>query len=141
MELQRLYRILGQLQEEVERAVGNKVIFECAGESDHNKEMHLRRHHYKVPNGHPRVVAWCRVMPNGHMKVEPKRPCARVSVLAKLLDGDDPQIRTLEWHPRGDWDSGSGEMRAYIYEVDDNGHNHARYALIMACRACLRPAA
>ena len=137
MELNNLYQILLDLALATEKAVGEKLIFEPAGDSDSHKELHLRRHHYKVPNGSPQVFAWCRVMPDGPSVVWPKKPCARVSILAKLLDNNDPQIRLLETHSSGDWGRSPGEFRGCIYGANNTAYNHVLYALVMACKNCL----
>lgn len=138
MELHGLYGLLARLAKDTQRSISGGVMFEPAGGSDTHKEKHLRLHHYKVPNGHPQVVAWGRVMPNGPRKAKPRGPCARVSILSKLLDGDDPSVSCLECDPSGDWGTGHGEMYGYIYEANDRGYHCVVHALTMACMACLK---
>lgn len=137
MELRRLYDILERLRADTETGVGNEVILEPAGESDADKEGHLRRHHYKVPGGHPQVFAWGWVMSRGPNNVKPKGPCAKVSVRNKLLDQDDPRIRRLELDTKGDFGSGPGERYRCIYKDGDEVYHDVLYALIMEGKACL----
>jgi hypothetical protein len=138
LELDDLYQILISLTQETEREVGSEVIFECNSKRDEDKEERLRRHHFKVPNGKSiKVVGWGRVMPIGTRGGGPQKPCASVSILAKLVDSSDPQVRSLEFRHRGDWDSGYGEFRGRIYKVHDEVYDCVLHTLVMACRSCL----
>jgi hypothetical protein len=137
MELHDLFNLLERLSIDASKACDNPIILEPAGGSDSNKETFRRLHHYTVSNGHPHVIAWGIVMPHGPRDLCPRIPCARVSILGRLLDKNDDKIRRLHQDTDGDWGRDKGEVYGCISQIDDGRYADVLYALTMACKASL----